>query len=456
MNPNTLLLPHVWPRAEPADVAHCAMLAVLVHVWLVLSLGNAPGGTARPGEGVWGAVNVTLRGPQTPGAADLPTPPKPAVATGPVGQAETPRWGGAVRAQTAPELPAEPGAAQLGDWAPLPAAAEPQPALAPPPRAPALRSTLPTGPLPEPGRVVEERAVAPLPVPVPVSMPALPTTPAPAPALAPVPVPVPVLAPAVATPTPMPVPQPPPERSLASSLSRRASAAAAEAQALPTTASAVPAPTLARLPDLTAPSAGPLMAPRVAPPMPSAPVAALPSTPPLAVPYAAADLPPAALKNLVAAPQSVAALPRSLAAPTTVTQPVAAALLPPAVAATSPINPPINPLTASLPTGVAPAGTADAGSRLGHDVAGAPALPASAPPRLNLQLARPRGGEISRGLGGGVLAVLPRPPEVDDKLGQQIAKSAKVDCRSAYAAAGLLAVVPLAVEALRKDSTCRW
>ena len=98
----------------------------------------------------------------------------------------------------------------------------------------------------------------------------------------------------------------------------------------------------------------------------------------------------------------------------------------------------------------------DAGSRLGHDVATAPSAPASAP-RLNLQLNRPRGSELSRGsMAGGALPVLPRPPEVDDKLGRQIEKTAKADCRSAYAAAGLLAVVPLAIEAVRKDSGCRW
>jgi hypothetical protein len=88
-------------------------------------------------------------------------------------------------------------------------------------------------------------------------------------------------------------------------------------------------------------------------------------------------------------------------------------------------------------------------------VAGAPSQPASAPPRLNLQLVRPRGGELSRGMGGGVLSVLPRPPEVDDKLGKAIEKTAKGDCRTAYAGAGLLAVVPLAVDAVRKDG-CKW
>ncbi len=413
MNPNTLLLPNVWPRAVPATIAHCVMLALLVHVWLVLTLGNAPGGTARPGEGVWGAVNVTLRGPETPAAAAVPTIAVPAAATGPEGQADTPRWGGAVRAQTAPELPPEPGAAQLGNWAPLPPTAAAEPALTPLPRAPVVRSNLPAGPLPEPGRVVEERA---------------------------------------------PEPTPSPERTLASSLGRPLAPAVAAA-ALPTTPSVAPVP--GRLPELSAPLAAPLMAPRVAPPPVAATVAALPSTQPAAVPYVVAEPPAVALKQLVAAPQPVAALPPTLTvpaalpptlaapAPASVTPSVAAPLLPPAISMASPV-------TAGLPTGGAPAGKADASTRLGHDVAGAAALPASAPPRLNLQLARPRGGEISRGMGGGVLAVLPRPPEVDEKLGQQIAKSAKVDCRSAYAAAGLLAVVPLAAEALRKDGSCKW
>ena len=79
-----------------------------------------------------------------------------------------------------------------------------------------------------------------------------------------------------------------------------------------------------------------------------------------------------------------------------------------------------------------------------------------APPRLNLQLSRPRGGEISRGSSAGVLPVLPRPPEVDEKLGRDIARSAKQECKDAYRAAGLLAVVPLAAQALKADSGCKW
>jgi hypothetical protein len=186
---------------------------------------------------------------------------------------------------------------------------------------------------------------------------------------------------------------------------------------------------------------------RLAPLPPAAPVAALPSAEPAALPVALALPAAAAFRNLLVAPASVAALPPTGAAPELAA--ATAPALPPAFSAMSPVTP-------GLPGAGTPVSSADAGTRLGHDVAGAPALPASAPPRLNLQLARPRGGELSRGLGGGVLAVLPRPPEVEDKLGQQIAKTAKADCRSAYAGAGLLAVVPLVVEAVRKESGCKW
>ena len=93
---------------------------------------------------------------------------------------------------------------------------------------------------------------------------------------------------------------------------------------------------------------------------------------------------------------------------------------------------------------------------MGQDVATPAASTASTLPRLNLQGARPRGGELSRWRSPGALPLLPRPPEVDDKLGREIQKAAKADCRTAYSGAGLLAVVPLAVDALRKAGGCRW
>ncbi|MDO9286212.1 MAG: hypothetical protein Q7U26_15050, partial [Aquabacterium sp.] len=102
----------------------------------------------------------------------------------------------------------------------------------------------------------------------------------------------------------------------------------------------------------------------------------------------------------------------------------------------------------------AAAGAPDAGARVGHDVATAPSLPASAP-RLNLDLVRPRGGMISSQGSRGLLQMVPHPPEAKTKLAEDIEKAAKADCRKAYGAMGLLAVVPLAVDAVR-DKGCRW
>jgi hypothetical protein len=118
---------------------------------------------------------------------------------------------------------------------------------------------------------------------------------------------------------------------------------------------------------------------------------------------------------------------------------------------------PLPTLGAGLPATVpSPStGAPDAGSRVGVDIAVPPAATASAPPRLNLELARPRGGELSRHGTPGVLPLLPRPPELADKLARDIEKAAKADCRKAYGGAGLLAVVPLAVDAVRKDG-CKW
>ncbi|HLL09843.1 MAG TPA: hypothetical protein VK570_02215, partial [Rubrivivax sp.] len=210
----------------------CLVLAVLLHVWLLVLLGSAPGGTARQGEGVWGAINVTLRGPPAPGAA-APMPPPALPQSGPPGTAKAPRSGGSVR-QTAPEAHAEAGAAQLGQWArqstpdpappletsvkePLPGARAtvPSPAPTASPQLPLLAAPLPAAPVP-PGRVVEERAepvlvpLAPIPA-LPEATPsqaALPATPAVAP-------------PSLPGPTPALPPGPAPaERSLDSPLAR--------------------------------------------------------------------------------------------------------------------------------------------------------------------------------------------------------------------------------------------
>jgi hypothetical protein len=72
---------------------------------------------------------------------------------------------------------------------------------------------------------------------------------------------------------------------------------------------------------------------------------------------------------------------------------------------------------------------------------------------MNLQL--PRGSAAAPGQEGrGLLPVLPAVPP-KSKLAEDIEKAGKPDCRNAYSGMGLLAVVPLARDAV-KDNGCRW
>jgi hypothetical protein len=372
-----------WPSAAHTTLTRCVLLALLLHFWLLLMLGTAPSGTAEPGQGVGGRLNITLRGPVAEGPA-LEAVPQPEATPAPGRAPETaaPRWGGAVR-QTEPSPDSPPGAAQLG------VPAMPAPAAAPPAEtAPAPQSNS------EPGRVQQEMPTTaePAAVPQPEPAPAEGRLMAPAPAapgnilplLPTAPLPRAMVLPAPASPLPAPAdPEPAPAREIASPL---------------------------------------LQGPRVVPVPALSPTPAVPSTPR----ENTSTLPtPAALPDVAPAP-----LPRAPAAP-----PV--------------------PALPGLPSAPADVAAPDAGSRVGQDVA-TPGAAASAPPRLKLDLVRPRGGELSRYNSMGALPVLPRPPERDDKLARDIDKAGKPDCRNAYAGAGPLAVVPLAVDALRKEGGCKW
>jgi hypothetical protein len=413
-----------WPRPATTTLQRCLLLALLVHVWLVVWLGSAPGGTAQPGQGVWGAINVTLRGPANDGAV-LFEPPVAPSSTAP-GDAQTPRWGGAVReAQPAPDSP--PGAAQLG----LPAERRPDaPAPVVQPTSP-VEPPVPLPPLPpEAARAAmaasPERAVMPEPVVV---------TPTPAPT------PAPAIDERSAAASPEPA-----TRQLAPSLQRPlAPASPPLAPAGPLTPlSALPLPNLPAPSAVVAPPQRQLASPLNLPPARAAeaPLVA-PVAPPalqeLAVPAAPSEVPAPPLRQLQTRPTAPSRTAEPALAPTSLPQ-----ALPQLQAVPG----------AALPAvGTAPA---DADTKAGRDVATPAAVPASAPPRLNLQLTRPRGGELSRHDSRGVLPVLPRPPERDEKLARDIDKSARGDCRSAHSAMGVLAVIPLAVDAVRKDSGCKW
>lgn len=177
----------------------------------------------------------------------------------------------------------------------------------------------------------------------------------------------------------------------------------------------------------------------------------MPTPTPAATPSAIAPTPeptplPAAAKPLPVAPTTQAPAAGTVSAPRADAPPAGpAAAATQAPAGTRPTEP-----GPAVPGSGAP----DAGARLGHDVPTPPSLPASAP-RLNLELARPRGGEISSFGAKGVLQLMPRPPETKSKLGADIQNAAKPDCRTAYSAMGVAAVAPLAVDAVR-DKGCRW
>ena len=508
MRPLPLPEPAPWLPTAPAPttLARCTLLAMLLHVLAVLLLGNVPGGSARPGAGVWGAIEIRLRGGGIEKAAEVSLEaPQP---TGPAGGAGAPRWGGAVRERT--PAPAEaPGTATLGEWAPqavapstprvpvVPAAGEaagsvlkrpgpgldlprartlvPSPALesaprvalpelvppaalnAPPRAAPPLAPSTPPAATAAAPREVVSHALPKLPdaarsdtataarAPLP-SMPPMPSLPSLAPARVPA---LPLAAPSApalattGTPASLPVIAPPsPPRELLA----------------PPVPSARPQPALERVPGAPSavaewpalPSMPPLASGPDAPP--AAPPATATTAPTIAPTITAQPVAPLAARTPRAAPTPnlPAPAPELAAAPRRDTAAAAAdALAHPAGSSDAPTPP--GPVTAGSPR----PGRPDAGPYLGHDQATPPADAASAP-RLNLELPRLRGGALSGHSARGVLPVLPRPPELKSKLATELEKAAKSDCRDKYAGMGVLAPLALMVDALRSEGGCKW
>ena len=104
----------------PSTLRQCLVLAALLHALAVLVFGNTAGGTAAPGQGVWGVLNIRLAGIDPAGRADATVASD--AYSGPQGQARERRWGGAVRApQDRPDAHGSPGAARQGVWQPQPA-----------------------------------------------------------------------------------------------------------------------------------------------------------------------------------------------------------------------------------------------------------------------------------------------------------------------------------------------
>ena len=151
MSPAALPGSTPWPGrpGAPSTLWQCITLAVLLHVLVVLVFGNTEGGSAAPGQGVWGALNIRLAGSDPGGHADATVPSD--VYSGPQGTARERRWGGAVRTpQDTPQIHRDAGAARAGVWQPQ---ATPEPAADAAPAAvpdvpPAVAGQVPPAPPP--------------------------------------------------------------------------------------------------------------------------------------------------------------------------------------------------------------------------------------------------------------------------------------------------------------------
>ncbi len=438
----------------------CLLLAVLLHVWLVLVFGNATG-TAAPGQGVWGSLTVKLLG-RSGGEPGAPPgdPVREARDNGAAGENGQQRQGGQVRpTRTAT---AAPGAAELGRWNPREV----------PPEAHRTDEVSPAAPntstleLPEGFRPVErERLTLPAQAP-PLQMPAVelpaaigrldarPDTTAP-----PLPSPASLRAnrraalPPVTADLPAPVRRlEAPTEAVAAPALPRPSELRSTAPALPSTSAALPAP-VQRLEAPTAADGNGVA------PLTRASGLRTPgdvTTRPTAMPDAQ-DLPAPvrrleATDNVVTPLQPAINSPAPLAAPSATMVTEVSQVLPGQVA--TPADAAHGDPSANAYAPKASAGSPDAGSRLGPDLAVPPSASASAP-RAPLNLSLPRSGDIASRRGPGLVELLPQPPERKSRLEQSIEDATNADCRKAYANAGLLAAVPLVLDAARGKG-CKW
>lgn len=457
---------------QSALLRRCLLLAGLLHVWLVLVFGNATG-AAAPGEGVWGRLSVRLIGPGG-GAGNTAGEAVAEIANnGAPGQASQTREGGRVRRSEPPLAATGPGAAELGRWNPQevpPEAASTEALSAAPPEIRTLRlpEGEPAAERPGPVDLALRRAAAPL---------ALPERELPPPTARLSPSPTASLE-RLSRPTPLSQSSPPSPPSPAATPDLFAPLPPAQARLdapPPRLPSALPRPDELRATAAPTPLPSaelPILRQRLEASTPSARVTALPQpsdlrasaqTPRMPTELTPAEL-PALTQRLQAVPSAEPLMPLSPATTARLPEaqsaainelagelpgaPTAATAATAAPAATPPGDAAVLPGSAR-----ASAGSPDAGSRLGHDVATPPSAAASAP-RAPLNLSLPRGMAAAR-RGAGLLELLPQPPERKTRLAQEVEDAAKKDCRKSYAGAGILAALPLLLDAAR-DKGCKW
>ncbi|XHS77441.1 hypothetical protein ACFJGW_17200 [Burkholderiaceae bacterium UC74_6] len=411
-------------RPGRARMRQCITLAVLVHVWLVLVFGTAPGGSALPGEGAWGRLSVRLEGPPNFGNPDVSAP----ADNGPVGEAQQQRSGGTVRPESSQKLD-QPGAAKTGAWKPVDSPNEPlltdtaTPVVTPSssdlspatPNAQSAQSTsiptLPSAALDQlqpmsTSRLSDSNARADAPKIAPLAKATQATRSADLPSMA--------------------VP----------SLDGLKPMSTATLNASGSTSPDLPAKTSEKLS-------------RVAP----APIQrnelnqmnlpSLDGVKPMST--ATLDAASANSSNVEALRQEKAAAMSKLEAAkaTTSAQDIGAA---PKVDVAAPVAGSPAPGQGQRPSAVASGGSPDAGTQKGHDVATAPSASASKP-ALNLNLPQ-RGPLVRGGSGSGMLAVVPTPPDTKkNAMEKAVKKAEKADCRNAYAGAGILAPAAAVIDA---------
>lgn len=476
------------PPPDPRQLQRCLLLAVLLHVWLVLMFGNATG-TAAPGEGVWGSLSVKLLGrsggdpgapPGEEGDRSAASPPRDANPA-PAGAAElgrqNPQDVPPEAARSDQPSPAPPSTATLE----LPEGFRPieRQDLGPPPRT--APPALPTPDLPSAAiarlEARPDAAVAPLAPAASLRTPSRPAEALPQPSDLPAPLsrleapaPSPAAAPLL---RPSELRAAPPQAALAPSTELPAPVQRLEAPTAAVTTTRLPrAADLRTSPDavstLPAATALPSTVQRLeAPAGDASTTAPLPRPGELrtAAPAATTALPsrqdlPTSISRFESADAAAGVTPlqRAPNARAGVAAPGASALSELAGNVPGEVSAPAGPArgdpnASPYAAPKASAGSPDAGPRLGPDLPSPPTAAASAP-RAPLNLSLPRGDMTAR-RSPGLVELLPAPPERKSKLEQAVEDATNKDCRKAYSGAGILAVVPLAVDAVRGKG-CNW
>ncbi len=400
-----------------ARMRQCITLAVLLHLWLVVVFGTAPGGSAEPGEGAWGALSVRLQGPANAGSPAAAAP----VDAGPVGEAKQQRAGGTVRPQSSQALE-QAGAEKAGQWKAVESPNEPlltdstTPVVSPVTNGALSKETPGT-----PGEAVPALPSAALDQVQPMSTARLSDAPATRPeAPRAAPLAKPTAAPSTEVPS-LAVPSLDGVKPMSTAtLSAAGTPSPAPAKSAEKLTRLAPAAPHSDLNQLNAPSLDGVKPMRTA-----------------TLDAASASSAAEALRLEKAATMS------KLDAGKTAAQDIGAA---PKVDVAAPVAGSPSPGQSQRPA-VASGGSPNAGAQRGHDVATAPSGAASKAP-LNLSLPS-RGPLVRAGSGNGMLAVVPKPPDTkDDAMQKAIKKGEKGDCRNAYAGAGLLAPAAAVVDAV--------